>query len=444
MEQAYLSQPRPSQEAPKPRQSKRQILPPGYISTQDPTNTFGEFRNLTSTEVQYLRAGNKPYFQMTAQEKLNFRNTGTVPKIGRGNDTPTRTPVLGQAPINQDQQAAINQFYATRVPGPTVDPMKEPYRPPVTRIPPEVLTFNNDQRAFQEKLAKDSDLTSIRNSLEPFQKSLNEKTQKLFSRIQAMNLPKDLLEIFYAGLNMYQARQPETQKLRQIGANYDQAVKSKYGAEIAEFDKRRQELFIKYPPEQLMTPEERQRFEQNQKANQANEAELKRQQELFRKAQERAVSNLTKAPTPIELVQQDPMIVDPIKEPKPSGPKKLTPIQLKQQKDPMIVDPKVDPIRPTLSAPPPPPTFTPDPALEAPKPITPIVPKPKGPIVDPMREPYRPPNVRHSGMGPQGGLPKLEKPGTKKITPIVPKPIQPTVDPMRPTTTAPKRGLMNR
>ena len=138
---------------------------------------------------------------------------------------------------------------------------------------------------------------------------------------------------------------------------------------------------------------------------------------------ERAVSNLTKAPTPIEPVRQDPMIVDPIKEPKPSGPKRLTPIQLKQQKDPMIVDPKVDPIRPTLSAPPPPPTFTPDPALEAPKPITPIVPKPKGPIVDPMREPYRPPTA---------------------ITPIVPKPIQPTVDPMRPTTTAPKRGLMNR
>lgn len=420
MEQAYLSQPRPLQEAPKPRQSKKQILPPGYISTQDPINTFGTFRNLTSTEVQYLRAGNKPYFQMTDQEKLNFKNTGTVPKIGRGNDTPTRTPVLGQTPVQ-----STAPIYDTRVSGPTVDPMKEPYRPPVTqqprRIPPEVITYNNDYRAFNEKVSKDSDLIVYRNSLEPLQKSLNEKTQKLFSRIQAMNLPKDLLEIFVFGLNMYQASQPETQKIRQIGANYDQAIKSKYGAEIAEFDKRRQELFIKYPPEQrLMTPEERQRFEQNQKLNQANlkmrEEELKRRQELFRKTQEQAVSNLTKAPTPIQPVQQDP-IVDPKKEPKPSGPKKLTPIQPVQQ------DPIVDPIRPTLSAPPPPPTFTPDPALEAPKPITPIVPKPKGPIVDPMKEPYKPPTA---------------------ITPIVPKPIQPTVDPMRPTTTAPKRGLMNR
>ena len=400
MEQAYLSQDpsqvqkilqKRAQEMPKPQQPKRQILPPGYISTQDPTNTFGEFKNLTSTEVQYLRAGNKPYFQMTDQEKLNFKNTGVVPKIGRGNDTPTRTSVLGQTPVQStDQQAPI---YATRVPGPTVDPMKEPYRPPVTqqprRIPPEVITFNNDQRAFQEKLKQDSDLTFIRNSAEPFQKSLNEKTQKLVSRIQGMNLPRDLLEIFYAGLSTYQARQPETQKLRQIGANYDQVVKSKYGAEQEEFNKRRQELFIKYPPQQT---KEQQMFVQ---ANQANEAERKRQQELFRKAQEQAVSNLTKAPTPIQLVQQDPMIVDP----------------------------KVDPIRPTLSTPPPPPTFTPDPALEAPKPITPIVPKPKGPIVDPMREPYKPPTA---------------------ITPIVPKPIQPTVDPMRPTTTAPKRGLMNR
>ena len=428
MEQAYLSQDpsqvqkilqKRAQEMPKPQQPKRQILPPGYISTQDPTNTFGEFKNLTSTEVQYLRAGNKPYFQMTAQEKLNFKNTGTVPKIGRSNDTPTRTPVLGQTPVQStDQQAPI---YATRVPGPTVDPMKEPYRPPVTqqprRIPPEVITFNNDQRAFQEKLKQDSDLTFIRNSAEPLQKSLNEKTQKLVSRIQGMNLPKDLLEIFYAGLSTYQARQPETQKLRQIGANYDQVVKSKYGAEQEEFNKRRQELFIKYPPQQKPL----------------NLEELKRQQELFRKAQERAASNLTKAPTPIQPVQQDP-IVDPKKEPKPSGPKRLTPIQPVQQ------DPIVDPIRPTLSAPPPPPIVTPDPALEPPKPITPIVPKLKGPTVDPMREPY----VRHSGMGPQGGLPKLEKPGTKKITPIVPKPIQPIVDPMRPTTTAPKRGLMNR
>ena len=89
MEQAYLSQDpnlqkilqKRAQEMPKPQQPKRQILPPGYISTQDPTNTFGEFKNLTSTEVQYLRAGNKPYFQMTAQEKLNFKNTGTVPKV---------------------------------------------------------------------------------------------------------------------------------------------------------------------------------------------------------------------------------------------------------------------------------------------------------------------------------------------------------------------------
>ena len=396
MKQAFLSQPRPLQEAPKPQQPRRQILPPGYISTQDPTNTFGEFKNLTSTEVQYLRAGNKPYFQMTDQEKLNFKNTGTVPKISRGNDTPTRTPVLGQTPM----QPVGQQVPTTMAEQPI-------------RIPPEVITFNNDQRAFQEKLNQDSDLTSIRNSAEPLQKSLNEKTQKLVSRIQGMNLPKDLLEIFYAGLNTYQARQPETQKLRQIGANYDQVVKSKYGVEQEEFNKRRQELFIKYPPEQRLMqprflPEERQRFEQNQRANQANEAERKRQQELFRKAQERAVSNLTKAPTPIQPVQQDP-IVDPKKEPKPSGPKRLTPIQPVQQ------DPIVDPIRPTLSAPPPPPTFTPDPALEAPK--------PKGPIVDPMKEPYKPPTA---------------------ITPIVPKPIQPTVDPMRPTTTAPKRGLMNR
>jgi len=90
MEQAYLSQDpsqvqkilqKRAQEMPKPQQPKRQILPPGYISTQDPTNTFGEFKNLTSTEVQYLRAGNKPYFQMTDQEKLNFKNTGVVPKL---------------------------------------------------------------------------------------------------------------------------------------------------------------------------------------------------------------------------------------------------------------------------------------------------------------------------------------------------------------------------
>ena len=77
MRQAFLSQPRPLQEAPKPQQPRRQILPPGYITTQDPTNTFGEFKNLPSTEVQYLRAGNKHYLQMTAQEQLNFKNTGT-------------------------------------------------------------------------------------------------------------------------------------------------------------------------------------------------------------------------------------------------------------------------------------------------------------------------------------------------------------------------------
>ena len=436
MEQAYLSQDpsqvqkilqKRAQEMPKPQQPKRQILPPGYISTQDPTNTFGEFKNLTSTEVQYLRAGNKPYFQMTDQEKLNFKNTGVVPKIGRGNDTPTRTPVLGQTPVQSTDQQAFKSItpIVPKPRGPIVDPIKEPYRPPVTqqsrRIPPEFITFNNDYKAFQEKLFKDSDLTVIRNSAESLQKSLNEKTQKLVSRIQAMNLPKDLLQIFSLGLNMYQSSEPEAQKLRQIGANYDQVVKSKYGAEQEEFNKRRQELFIKYPPEQRLMqprflPEERQRFEQNQRANQANEAERKRQQELFRKAQERAVSNLTKAPTPIQPVQQDPT-VDPKREPKPSGLKRLTPIQPVQQ------DPIVDPIRPTLSAPPPPPTFTPDPALEAPKPITPIAPKPKGPIVDPMKEPYKPPTA---------------------ITPIVPKPIQPTVDPMRPTTTAPKRGLMNR
>jgi len=38
-----------------------------------------------------------------------------------------------------------------------------------------------------------------------------------------------------------------------------------------------------------------------------------------------------------------------------------------------------------------------------------------------MKEPYKPPTA---------------------ITPIVPKPIQPTVDPMRPTITVPKKGLM--
>jgi hypothetical protein len=394
MEQAFLSRDLTGKERVIRQQPKRQILPPGYVSTQDPTNTFGEFKNLTSTEVQYLRAGNKPYFQMTDQEKLNFKNTGVVPKIGRGNDTPTRTPVLEQTPMQPVGQQVPMQF----VGGQAVPISATVGQQVFANLPPEVITFNNDQRAFQEKLNQDSDLTAIRNSIEPLQKSLNEKTQKLVSRIQGMNLPKDLLEIFYAGLSTYQARQPETQKLRQIGANYDQVVKSKYGAEQEKFNKRRQELFIKYPPQQKPL----------------NLEELKRQQELFRKAQERAVSNLTKAPTPIQPVQQDP-IVDPKKEPKPSGPKRLTPIQPVQQ------DPIVDPIRPTLSAPPPPPTFTPDPALEAPKPITPIVPKPKGPIVDPMKEPYKPPTA---------------------ITPIVPKPIQPTVDPMRPTITVPKKGLM--
>ena len=68
----------PMQAAPSSQQSKRQILPPGSISTQDPTSTFGEFRNLTSTEVQYLRAGKKPYFQMTAEEKLNINNQNFI------------------------------------------------------------------------------------------------------------------------------------------------------------------------------------------------------------------------------------------------------------------------------------------------------------------------------------------------------------------------------
>ncbi len=389
MEQAYLSQPRPLQEALKPRQSKRQILPPGSISTQDPTNTFGEFRNLTSTEVQYLRAGNKPYFRMTAEEKLN--------------------QALSQSDLMAQRKAVYDRLNSF---------MQNEYMPTITK---DTQLQQMRERLQQLNLTINQNGTSFLNSLGFTEDKLRDP-----------NLNPAIRNFISAGLDAWVKSQPEYQQIQQTNNNAQRYIQQTYPELLI---KQKTLSNLANPQMKPTVPTYGDPSIQAQPINPTQQQAFDNaQSEAIKKANEEFKERISRPNRPF---QQDP-IVDPKREPKPSGPKRLTPIQPVQQDpivdpirptlsapppppiftpDPALEAPKprgpiVDPIRPTLSAPPPPPIFTPDPALEAPKPITPIVPKPRGPIVDPMREPYRPPNVRHSGMGPQGGLPKLEKPTT--------------------------------
>ena len=336
-QQTYLSQDpylqeilqKRAQEMPKPQQPKRQILPPGYISTQDPTNTFGEFKNLTSTEVEYLKKGNKPYFRMTDQEVLNFKNTGTVPKIGRANDTPTRQDV-------PQQQVPV--------------------------MPQQLQQLQSMINSYQLKLNSDSFLSNLRQQQQQLGAAIHQRHQGYLNSIQQFfnTAPPELKQFLTSpqvmqNINMaYSNSQPEVRQIQDLNRQYTEYVQTNYGEE----QRRLQEL------QQQAEPVIQQYQNQMRLFNQQNVRSLQGQTPST-VINEKAVQS---TPLPTQNPYTSTTAVDSTGTPR-------TGIQPVQQQP--TVKPEVDPIRTSIFKPP--------------TPLNPIKQEPVKPIVDPKIEPVRPP-----------------------------------------------------
>jgi len=189
----------------------------------------------------------------------------------------------------------------------------------------------------------------------------------------------------------YQEQLPETQQIQNISREMSQYQQNTYGQEIQKI----QQFEVQAAPKIAKYNYSRYLFDRQQQQAvgqpiqgqpvQAQQINLT-QQQAFDNAQAAAIKKANEEfkervyPRPVQSVQQDP-IVDPKREPKPSGPRKLTPIKLERSPIQPIVDPKREPFKP-------------------PKAIKPIIPKPIQPTVDPKKEPFKPPKaIKPKGLG---------------------------------------------
>jgi len=484
----------PMQAAPSSQQSKRQILPPGSISTQDPTSTFGEFRNLTSTEVQYLRAGKKPYFQMTAEEKLNFRNTGTVPKVeGYVKPPPPSYGSYGQGlPPQQNPFNRFNRQIQTQPVGQQVPATQEKLN---QALPPEIQKLRAQGLAFQQKVMSDPTLTNIRNQQNSLFSTIQQREQSYLSSVREYfkNAPPELQSFFNSPrlintiMADYRNQQPEMRQINSLGQQYNQYVNTNYGKEQRNLQQQYQnqmQLFNQQQQQQLQaqpiqaqplgnlfgvqgTPPPQQ---------EAPPPEAYYNGKLRNRTRGGGYLPYGYMLGPADQIIRDPKVPDSEVEPSniqnSIDPKVLEDI-LKNREErvyprpvqPVQQDPIVDPLRPSTTVP---------------KTITPIERPPVQPIVDPKRESFTPdqpdviddraPDVKDPFRTPEIAAPtQIKQPPPNLIVdpkreaftpdpptsvdkgrvvdplrPIKPASVQPIVDPKREpyTPPTPTSGLM--